>query len=481
MKTIIKLMPIVLLAFAIIGFSSCEKKNLDSASNGKLEISLNLSDQLGQLKSASTDSTIIKDSAVMISFQVMISVETMDGKPVITDKLIPLYNFGSGFVSEQIEIPSGELKLTKFMVIDPSGRVVFAAPVAGSPLAYLVNKPLPFNFVINPNVVTRVLPEVLEVNNQPPDQFGYATFGVQVVKPLIFYTICILDNPLSMAPTQITQAKLTVYANNGWHYSFKLEAFVNRLIIRGGSETYTFVLEKEGYMPQKLQIFARELLATTRENPLVLKIPWDSNAYKTLILQPGPELGKDAMISNIEPEKNFGLHKYFEATFSSEPILTVMRVNRSLIWFDMNQLPKSAIIKKVTLKLSYDVPVPWDSTIYTTKPANSGIAWYGAVLQQIVDPWEEASVTWNKQPKSIETNQVYLSPFIKNANFIEIDVSRLYMQVSTTDQLQLPNYGMMFKLWPEENFPGFRFASSDYATSTMRPALIIQYTVPIPL
>ena len=68
------------------------------------------------------------------------------------------------------------------------------------------------------------------------------------------------------------------------------------------------------------------------------------------------------MISNLEPDKNFGDYKYFEATFLSEPVLTVMRSNRSLIYFNLDSLPKSAIIQKVTLHLTYDLPIPFDST-----------------------------------------------------------------------------------------------------------------------
>ena len=79
------------------------------------------------------------------------------------------------------------------MVINPSGEVVFASPLAGSPLAYLVNRPLPFNFNIIPNQVTRVVPEVLAVGDQTPDQFGYASFGVQIIKPLDFWTMCVFD------------------------------------------------------------------------------------------------------------------------------------------------------------------------------------------------------------------------------------------------------------------------------------------------
>jgi len=209
-------------------------------------------------------------------------------------------------------------------------------------------------------------------------------------------------------------------------------------------------------------------------NPLVLTIPWNSNQWKTLILQPGTEEGKDAMISNLEPAKNFGDYKYFEATFLSEPILTVMRSNRSMIWFDLNDLPKSAEIKKVTLTLWYDLPIPWDSTIFT--PDNTGAyKWCGGVLQQVVEPWEESKVTWNTQPKTIEANQVYLNPFIRNSNMINVDVTSLYVPVQ---EIAAPNYGMFFRLWPDERFPGFRFASSDYPVDYMRPQLTVYYTIP---
>jgi hypothetical protein len=155
-----------------------------------------------------------------------------------------------------------------------------------------------------------------------------------------------------------------------------------------------------------------------------------------------------------------------------------MRSNRSLIAFNLDTVPKSAVIKKVVLRLSYDLPIPFDSIYYTTNtgPA-TGIAWYGAVLQQIVEPWEENEVTWNNMPKSVEANQVYISPFIRNSNSIEVDVTRLFVSPSTTDPVSYPNYGMLFRLWPIDRFPGFRFASGDYPEALMRPRLTIYYTI----
>jgi hypothetical protein len=346
--------------------------------------------------------------------------------------------------------------------------------VAGSPLAYLTNRPLPLRFNIFPQQVTQVVPEVLLVGDQTPDKFGYLSFGISIIKPLTFWAGAVIDNPMIMAPFPLwTEARLTVYANDGWHYSFRLLAGPNRLVIRGGSEVYKFVLEKEGFLPQKFEFKATRLLETTKENPLYLKIPWDAVPYQTLVLQPGPEDGKDAMISNLEPDKNFGGHKYFEATFLSEPVLTVMRSNRSLIFFKPVPLPSPARIQKVILRLSYEFPVLYDSTVIT----NNYFAWFGAVLQQIVEPWEENQVTWNSQPKTVEANQVLISPFIRNVNFIDVDVTRLFVNPATTDPAIYPNYGMLFRLWPSDQFPGFRFASSDYPVPAMRPKLTIYYSV----
>jgi hypothetical protein len=471
MKALFRSIQITLILLAVIGIYSCEK-NPGNTGKGTAEFSINL--PAGENLSKSESPT---DSA-FVSYQLMVSITDAEGNPVMTDSLIPLYIFGTGYMSENIKLMAGQYKLTKFLVINPAGEVVFAAPVEGSPLAYLVKDPLSMIFRIISEQVTKVLPEVLFVGEQTPDQFGYASFGMQVIKPLHFWVMCILDNPLIMAPTQITTAKLTVQAPDGWHYTFRLEAAVNHLIIRGGYRSYLFLLEKEGYQPQKMEFTASQLMATSRENPLVLKIPWGTNEWKVLVLQPGPDAGKDAMISNLEPDKNFGSHKYFEATFLSEPVLTVMRSNRSLIWFDLNLIPKSAIIRKAVLRLTYDIPIPWDSTVFVT--SNTGtIEWYGAVLQKIVEPWDEYKVTWNTQPKSVEANQVYIPPFIRNVNFIEVDVTGLYAPtaISTTDITDARTYGMLLKLWPTERFPGFRFASSDFPEPAWRPKLTIYYTL----
>jgi len=83
-------------------------------------------------------------------------------------------------------------------------------------------------------------------------------------------------------------------------------------------------------------------------------------------------------------------------------------------------------------------------------------------------------VTWKTQPETIEENQVFISPFNLNVNFITVDVTRLFIPFNGT---AVSNYGMFFRLWPTESFPGFRFASSDFPDATMRPKLTVYYTI----
>ncbi len=467
MKSLFNFLPLLLIFSIVLGISSCEK-NILTHGKGTAEFSISLPNE--DAKSAFSSDT------VTVAYHIMLSIEDINGTVIISDSLIPLYIFGTSFVSENIELKSGQYNLTKFLVINPEGEVVFASPVEGSELAYLVNDPLPMYFKISAETITRVRPEVLYVGSHTPEEFGYASFGMEIIKPLHFWTTCIIAEPAETVKPQYTTAKLTVFAPDGWHYTFRLEAKVNHLIIRGKYSFYYFLIEKEGYTTQKLQFSQRELASSSYDDPLILKIIPGSGELKMLVLQPGTDDGKDAMISNLEPDKNFGDHKYFEATYLSEPVLTVMRSNRSLISFNLNALPKSAVIRKVVLHLSYNIPVPFNQDIFSTATDHSVPTWYGAVLQQITEQWDEHTVTWNKQPKTTEINQVYISPFIRNCNYLDVDVTRLYIPTATFPEDARKN-GMLFRLWPIERFPGFRFASGDYPVAEMRPKLIIYYTI----
>jgi hypothetical protein len=478
----------------LLFFSSCEKQ-FKVEQEGTLELGVDL-DQLDELlKSAPGDGSDTRTHFVVIS------VAGENGELVMDNERLELYNFGGHWITKEIKLKVGGYEVIKFLVVDWEGNVLLAAPVKGSPKAYLVDNPLPLSFVIRKNQITRVAPEVLVVNNEPPEAFGYVTFGYNVVKTLDFFVAVYIDDPRIMAPTRFTDAKLTVIIDSVWRHSFMLEPKVNRVRVRDSYWDYVLVVNKEGFAPKKLRVSREDLLKTSPDNPLTIGLPVED--VRVLVLQPGPDEGKDAMISRSLPEDNFGKFPFFEATAVSPVTSDVQhKLTRSLIEFDLNQLPKSATIKRAILTLYYPNYVYTDTVYpvnYVTGKQNindSQPPWpveHLAVLQRVISPWEEHEVTWEKQPETTTENQVFIPRiyYIMDAacNCIvppvseTVDVTKLLMP----DASGIRHHGMLLKLVKEEYPEWLRFASSDFdmlTTSIQEPGILwpkleIYYTLPI--
>ena len=212
---------IMLLPAIMLGIGGCEKTNDNPSEKGEIEFVLNSGNT--SLKSTPND------TIPATSWHLLLTVTDRSGVPVFEDEMLDVYQFGDGFMSEKLKIESGSFKLTKFMLIDPSGKVMYAAPVEGSPRSYLVNNPLPTAFSVSPGGLTTLSPEVLSVTGAVPSEFGYVSFGMRIVNPLEVHVVVMLDNPLIMAPTQITDAKVLVSSEGGWFHEFYLERKVNQI------------------------------------------------------------------------------------------------------------------------------------------------------------------------------------------------------------------------------------------------------------
>jgi hypothetical protein len=474
-------MLVILPAFIL---SSCEKL-FQNEQEGILKLSI-LVNQQDELKSA------LNDSSDFQSRYVIVTVVSENGEVVMDDERIELYNFGGHWITKEIRLKVGAYELTRFLVVDPQGNVLYAAPIEGSPKAYLVNDPLPVQFEILKDIVTSVVPEVLPVFEEPPEEFGYVTFSYSVVNPLDFFIGVYINNPYMMPPILLTDAKLTVKGDSLWWHSFELEPIVNKVTIRDGYRCYILIVEKEGFNPVRLKLSREELAKTNPDNPLLVGIPSDS--LHLLVLQPGPEEGKDAMISKSLPENNFGDYPFFEA-IAIEPWRSDIQnqLTRSLIQWDLNQLPKSASIRKAIMTLYY--PDVWVDPVTNDSVKNINTGWVDstgvperypcAVLQRIVSPWEEYEVTWTSQPQTTEEGQVFVPQkyYIMNTACVNCFVPPVYEEIDVTSLLKSTSgtaqFGMMFKLVKEEYSQWFRFASSDFKTPKLWPKLEIYYTLPL--
>lgn len=468
----LKLIGLGILFLATGLLPSCnEKPDL----KGKLDFAVSISEN-DMLKSFQSDS--LDENGEIIDpapgWHLLVSVTSENGEVIMEDEIIPVYTFGSGFLSEKIELATGNYFLEKFLVINSRGNVVYAAPVSGSTKAYLVNDPLPVEFSIRPNEVSHVSPEVLETGNSNPGEFGYASFSFSVVKPIAAFVMVVDDNPLYMRPSITIPAVLSLYAPDGWNYDYKLIAGVNKILVKSGYEYFEFLIENPDYQPLTAKISTIELMKSTEDNPVIFNLY--ENSYNALVLQPGPDEGKDAMITDLNPGENFGDHPYFEASFLSEPELTVMRTKRSLMEFSLAGLPKSANIRKVELTLSFE-NIIWDSIYMDQINQDDFIMEQQLVLQQIVEAWEEYDVTWNNQPETIEANQVFIPLYdIFSSSSRTYDVTSLFVPFQ---EIAAPNHGMMLRFEDYRDYPGgWQFTSSDYEIPEMRPELTVYYTLP---
>ncbi|ULQ52708.1 hypothetical protein [Flavihumibacter fluvii] len=101
------------------------------------------------------------------------SVVNEKNEAVLTNKKLPL-NFNGKYVTDEIELPSGNYRVKKFFVVSPNNKVLFATPLVNSVKAPLVKNALPFALIL-PQQVTKVLAvEVLKINKgDKSEDFGY--------------------------------------------------------------------------------------------------------------------------------------------------------------------------------------------------------------------------------------------------------------------------------------------------------------------
>lgn len=280
MKT--KYLLIIILVAFIAGFISCEENSTESEPEGALSIGIAVDQEIPALKSA------LNDSAVTNLFIAVISVINEAGEMILQDEKIELYRFNDQFVSEEIRLKIGRYDLVRFLVIDPNGNVLFAAPMEESPLAYLVFDPLPVHFRIAKGEHTLITPEVLPAWNHTPEDFGYISFGVSVVRPLVFFAAAYMyyENPMIMAPSLITSAEMIVVADSTWRHWFKLEPKINRIIIRDGFPYYYIKVKKEGFVPFEGRFHRDKLKEHNELNPLMFPLKYEFSD-STIITPPG--------------------------------------------------------------------------------------------------------------------------------------------------------------------------------------------------
>ena len=199
----------------------------------------------------------------------------------------------------------------------------------------------------------------------------------------------------------------------------------------------------------------------------------------TLVLQPGPDCGKDAIIWSLQRTNSARWGNVQEKNIDETSYLCVAEWTWSLIpgrrWVLLDflseiELPQDLEITAARLSLySPHEPTADDfhSSYQVRRKHPIGL------VQRVLEPWEEQQVTWNNRPAASRINQVVLpTPQTIQDDFIDIDVTDL-IRAMVANPAQ--NHGFLLRMQDEDRYRKLIFASSDYHDPALRPRLEIDY------
>ena len=138
--------------------------------------------------------------------------------------------------------------------------------------------------------------------------------------------------------------------------------------------------------------------------------------------------------------------------------------SRSLMAYDLFSIPSNATVNSATLQLY------GNGHNSLSRPNTS-------YLYLNTQDWDETSITWATQPAHTSTNSIYLNGTASSNENTAIDVTS---HVQSWVQNPSTNFGWKLVLSDEitSSYTSRNYGSSDNATTTLRPSLIISITIP---
>jgi hypothetical protein len=249
---------------AMVALSSCDPDDSSvSKPEGKVSfvlpsVSLN---QSGRMK---TDSI----------YAVVVSISDKNGVNVYDKKKLPLYSFDEGYLSEVLAMPPGAYTLDEFLVINRDNQVMYASPMEGSDLEYLVEDPLPLNFVVHKDEVAKVDPEVIKVTGTPAS-FGYATFSLNIVNTFRFNMAVFAFDGEGGSPA-LVNSSVEIKSGSTVYYNTELPAATNQIVLNGHASHFNITVRKEGYLTYS-RTFTVDELKNYTSTVLMITLVSDEN------------------------------------------------------------------------------------------------------------------------------------------------------------------------------------------------------------
>jgi hypothetical protein len=221
---------------------------------------------------ASSNATGRVQADIPAGAAVLISITKPDGTPVHGQKRLNILHLGNGYVTEPLLLEPGDYTITDFWVVRDSAEVLFLTPQAGSPLAALVSKPVPFDFSITTDAIADVAIEVVDAHGHVAEDFGYASFDINIVDvpdgPVFRVSVFVADDE----GLHLTDAYIRFYPTDPFFpvYEHDLQAKVNTLDLSNMNYEYDIIvsIEKPGYATYRQYMSNEQVRESFADVPL---------------------------------------------------------------------------------------------------------------------------------------------------------------------------------------------------------------------
>lgn len=163
---------VLLLILLVCLFSSCNEESGEPPQPGKFSVGLS------ETRTGAPEAGRTTEDLENLT-KVLVTIETSGGELIHDLTELTLVKLGTGFISEELPLMPGSYRVTRFLVADADNNVLYATPVEGSPLAELVEHPLPIDFTIASGQESNLVMEVVSVAEaDQPSDYGYTAFSL---------------------------------------------------------------------------------------------------------------------------------------------------------------------------------------------------------------------------------------------------------------------------------------------------------------
>ena len=281
MKSYLAILLIILVCFG------CEQDN--PAPEEPAEVQFGLAIQNNTDNGGRTNTTLTPS-------KIRVTITDNLGNVVAEDEVIDIVPFGNTFTSSPLRLSPGSYRLTSFLVLNEGDTAIYAAPLENSPLAQLVNDPLPIDFEVVRDEVTNVEVEVIAIDDTDPSEFGYVSF-TPVFVPTFKFEVVVFEKDTVNKTFNTTSASLTVLANNDTIRQLDLIAGVNLVEVLDDQISYQLIFAKEGFETIDSTFTRSQLLSHTQGTgnaPLEIFMEFVINSEQAVsFIDSGQRLGVD--------------------------------------------------------------------------------------------------------------------------------------------------------------------------------------------